>query len=136
MPEGQIGIIGRLTGFEGVIEDIRRQAAGILESEAESLASDLRDLLEEIKRDYVPIETGELRDSGYVNGPFFQNGAWTVEIGFGAEHALIQHERLDYYHPHGQAKYLEEPLQQLLSRRRSNRSSQPRDPRTGRFVKR
>lgn len=79
------------------------------------LYAELVQLMEEIKTNYVPIDTGDLADSGYVTEPFLVGNHWTIAIGFSSEHggyeyAVIQHERLDYYHSHGQAKYLEEPL--------------------------
>lgn len=51
----------------------------------------------------VPIDTGELKASGYVRlGP-----GGKVEIGYSAPYALAVHERLNVRHRQGQAKYLE-----------------------------
>ena len=33
-----------------------------------------------------------------------------TRVGYSAEHAVVVHERLDVFHPIGQAKYLEQPL--------------------------
>jgi len=55
---------------------------------------------------------GELRDSAYVRPPVGSGTAnVSVEIGFTAIHAAVQHERLDFRHDNGQAKYLETAMQ-------------------------
>ncbi len=50
----------------------------------------------------VPVNTGELRDSGY-----FEVADGRLRVGFTAEHAAEVHERLDVAHEEGQAKFLE-----------------------------
>lgn len=58
-------------------------------------------------RDRAPVgETGELRDSGYVTEPDGPH----VEAGFGANHAIIVHERTDLHHDDGEAKFLERAI--------------------------
>lgn len=57
----------------------------------------------------APIDTGVLRASGYVTLP--ENGK--VELGFGgaaAEYALVQHERTEFRHETGEAKFLENAI--------------------------
>lgn len=58
----------------------------------------------------APIETGDLRGSGYSS--VSENGDTVVgEVGFAEEYAWQQHEDLSYKHPlGGQAKYLEQPF--------------------------
>jgi len=57
----------------------------------------------------APLDTGVLRASGYVTLP--QVGPRPrCEVGFGgaaSAYALIQHERTEYHHEVGEAKYLE-----------------------------
>lgn len=63
----------------------------------------------------VPVDLGTLRGSGKVLPPKITGTAVTVTMGYGgpaAAYALVQHERLDYQHTSGQAKYLEEPFVQ------------------------
>lgn len=53
----------------------------------------------------VPVDLGPLRASGQVTGP--NNGV--VVLSFGgpsADYALIQHERMDFAHDVGEARYL------------------------------
>lgn len=55
----------------------------------------------------TPVEFGVLRNSAYVSPPVERGNNVTVEVGFGTQYAIPQHERLDYQHPRGgQAKYL------------------------------
>lgn len=75
----------------------------------------------------APVDLGNLRGSGHVQLPTITGSRVTVEAGFGGpamignvgsantqpvNYALVQHERLDYHHTVGQAKYLETPLKQ------------------------
>ena len=65
----------------------------------------------------VPVDTGVLRNTGHVQPPKNDGRGVSVTLGFGgpaAPYAAIQHERLDYHHPVGQAKYLSEPLNRNL----------------------
>lgn len=123
MPDGIIKIQGQLIGFKDTALDFKRRMSEVVALDVQDFKDGLDDLMEEIKANYVPIDVGNLRDSGYVRGPFQTSNGWAIEIGFGEEYAWIQHERLDYYHPHGQAKYLEEPLNRFLAswRQRSRR---------------
>ena len=65
------------------------------------------------KRDFVPVDTGNLRATGAVEPPEFEDDVIRVRLVYGGPAALYawtQHERLDYFHEVGQAKYLERPL--------------------------
>lgn len=59
----------------------------------------------------VPKDSGELAASGTTAVDF---GAMEAAVGFGsgasAANAIVQHERMDYAHDDGHAKYLEIPL--------------------------
>lgn len=60
----------------------------------------------------APVDLGPLRNSGYVTLPE-ASSAPQVELGFGGaakEYALIQHERLEFKHEVGEAKYLENAI--------------------------
>ncbi len=66
-----------------------------------------------VSRHLVPVETGTLRASGYVDAPEVSGLGVSVELGYGgaaSAYAMIQHERMDYRHRVGQAKYLEQPF--------------------------
>lgn len=69
------------------------------------------------KRDFVPVDLGTLRASGFVDGPEISGNTATVTLGYGgaaSAYALIQHERMDYHHDVGQAKYLEQPVNEAV----------------------
>lgn len=54
----------------------------------------------------APFEEGELRESEYVT-PSSSKGAPMVEGGYAAPYALVQHERTDFHHKRGEAKFLQ-----------------------------
>lgn len=62
-----------------------------------------------VAKGLAPVEDGDLRKSGKVKADDLE-----VRVVFDAPHAWLQHERLDYQHPHGgQAKYLEAAVDQV-----------------------
>ena len=84
--------------FRGAQQAILRGVEAGVEESADDILADALAL--------VPKDTGELRASAEVS---MENGV--AAISFGTDHAIYQHERLDYNHPGGgQAKFLEKPL--------------------------
>jgi hypothetical protein len=96
---------------ERTIVNVRREAKKFCLEEA-------RQIMEESIFE-VPVETGALRDSSYIE----QDSEGDVEFGYGAgdrvnprtkqspqEYMMAVHERLDTYHPVGKAKFLEDPV--------------------------
>ena len=78
---------------------------GILYREGESIMSGAKK--------QVPVETGTLRNSGFVELPEESSGTLSVTIGFGgaaAPYALRQHEDLTFHHKEGNAKFLALPF--------------------------
>jgi len=66
-----------------------------------------------VSKPLVPVDTGVLRGSGVVLHPQVSGNTATVEFGYGGgaeAYAWPQHERLDYSHTVGQAKFLEQPV--------------------------
>lgn len=71
-----------------------------------------------LSKTLVPVETGTLRDSGFVDPPVTSGNVVTVRLGYGGEaeaYALKQHEDLTLHHPNGQAKFLEKPMLEAAS---------------------
>src|SRR4051812_28276540 len=66
---------------------------------------DRQELSESQKR--VPVDTGELRDSGFTVPAYFEGDQVRGGVGYGADHAMVVHEDLEAHHRVGQAKYLE-----------------------------
>ncbi len=67
-------------------------------------------------QDEVPVDTGALKASGRIRpevGVFERGNEVYVELTYGGsatEYSIYVHENLEANHPHGKAKYLEDPL--------------------------
>lgn len=73
---------------------------------ADGLDEAAHDVLEEAQR-LVPVETGDLRNSGVVR---VDRENLTAQVAFTSDHAAVVHELLDAHHDQGQAHYLIDPL--------------------------
>lgn len=63
-------------------------------------------------QEQVPVKTGALKSTGQ-NVLIEEPHSVTCEVGYGSEavaYAFVQHERLDFHHETGKAKYLEDPI--------------------------
>jgi hypothetical protein len=105
--------------------DAVKPAGGALFREAEEIMGDSKD-------NYVPVDFGTLRNSGFVDLPVIQGTRVTVRAGFGgpaAPYALAVHEnprsgktggvspqgkKYQHFAAVGQWKYLEIPFRQAL----------------------
>lgn len=68
--------------------------------------------MREMKR-RVPVDTGTLKNSGFVEKPKRSGDTVRLELGFGGaaeDYAIIVHEDLEAFHEVGEAKYVERPL--------------------------
>jgi hypothetical protein len=87
-----------------------------------------------LTRDRVPIDTGELRLSGRVEGPHMEGGVTaTADIAYGGppgsgglndvdvNYAIIVHEDLSARHPIGQAKYVESVVREEIASGRASK---------------
>jgi hypothetical protein len=91
---------------KAALTNIARKAP---EQVADALYAEAQIEMTEAKR-RTPVDTGELRASGYVADPEIRGRRISVEMGFGgaaSEYAVHVHEDLEALHPVGQAKYLE-----------------------------
>ena len=74
-----------------------------------------------VSQDEVPVDTGALKASGRVRpevGVYESGNEVYVEITYGGaatEYSIYVHENLQAFHPHGKAKYLEDPLTRQVS---------------------
>lgn len=101
------GTAEAIKAFQGTEDMLKDALASGLYTEAELVMTDA-------KANYVPVDTGVLRSSGFVDRPEWR-GPSIVEIhlGFGGpadSYALEVHEALGHVHRVGQAKYLEKPM--------------------------
>lgn len=74
----------------------------------------------ELQRDaqeITPVEFGVLKNSARtLFAPTPEPNTRSVEVSFSTNYAIYVHERLDVFHPIGQAKFLETPARQNRSR--------------------
>lgn len=80
------------------------------------------DIIRDAKRD-APVDSGTLRNSGYVTLPSDTSRGSVTEAGFGgkaAAYAPVVHERTEISHPKGKAKFFEGSIQ--ANRRKSLRT--------------
>lgn len=106
---------GFFPNVEEVISSLRATTQAIERSAAQALYIEGNDIMTDSKANFVPVDIGTLRGSGFVENPVIDSGRIVVEIGYGGpaeSYALEQHERIDYHHKVGQAKYLETPMNQ------------------------
>ena len=78
----------------------------------------------------VPVRDGILKNSGTVLPPERRSGSVVVEMGYGgaaSAYAVVQHERTDFAHRVGKAKYLEDPLMQAAPNLTRNLTARLRD---------
>ena len=118
------------TGSRGVLRTLKA-LAGAAPKAVEAALFEHGSQVEGDAKELAPVDTGDLRASGFTLTPSLQqigSGAQpsgearamvhaspqeiSAVVGFGGpsvEYALIQHERTDFHHTVGQAKYLETP---------------------------
>jgi hypothetical protein len=101
------------------LERIQKALAASGPAGAKVAAMALRNEAQEafaVSQDEVPVDTGALKASGRVRpetGVFTRSGEVYVELTYGGtatEYAIPVHENLESFHPHGKAKYLEDPM--------------------------
>ena len=105
-----------------VFPDLQRIQTALAQSGPEGVKIAARALRNEaqeafaISQDEVPVDTGALKGSGRVrpdSGVFTRGNEVYVELTYGStavEYGIYVHENLEAYHPHGKAKYLEDPM--------------------------
>lgn len=110
----------KLDGLDNAMRNLNREISGVRNRTAGGLLRAGGIILAEAK-DRVPVEYGDLRDSGYV---LLETEELAVDIGFTAPYALFVHENLEqklkgkprpsgigvYWGPHGQPKFLESAI--------------------------
>ena len=97
-------------------EDMPRELGVSLYKEAQPIFNQ--------SQEWVPVDLGNLKNSGVVELPKYERGRVSVTIGYGnsaVTYAVEQHENLEYRHKAGQkAKYLEDAVTQYLPTLRRN----------------
>jgi hypothetical protein len=108
----------RLTGAEQLQRALRQYGDGSTRALGGALYREAEEIMADSKDKYVPVDIGVLRASGFVDLPEISGNRARVQLGYGGaaeEYAFVQHERLDFHHIVGQAKYLERPMLEAAS---------------------
>lgn len=96
MPRGRDNVIRNLNrairGIKGRTRVGIRLAAVMIKSESQKRS---------------PVDTGAMKASHYVNMENDSGDFPVARIGATAHYSLIQHEDLSFFHPTGEAKFLE-----------------------------
>lgn len=110
------------TGDERLAEALATYAEQMTEEVAQAMF-DFGGLVLNEALKLTPIDTGELRSRGFVEGPFQTQDEqyYAVAVGYekhdengkGDYYAVPVHERTNVHHEVGQAKFLEEPFKRL-----------------------
>jgi hypothetical protein len=99
-----------IKGLEDIQKNLRKYAKKYPAATANAMYQEGFDI-ERNATIRAPVEFGRLRASAYTTPPTQNN--MVVEVGFGTEYALRQHEGTNFNHPRGgQAKYLENAINQ------------------------
>lgn len=105
----------RILDFQGqakLIQTLKTLGARAQTIVGAALLQEAEKIMTESKRQ-CPVDLGNLRDTGHVTEPEVSGGHVSVTLGYGgpaAPYAIVQHERLDFQHKVGKAKFLEDPL--------------------------
>jgi len=103
----------RITGDKELIRILNRIKRESPKALGAALYQEGQEIISDSKDNYVPVDTAALKTSGHAELPEIKGNGVTVTIGYGgaaSKYAVIVHENLTARHPVGQAKYLEEPL--------------------------
>lgn len=104
----------KITGIEETVKNLNKTIGVITDAKRKAIMTVALDLKGE-SQNRAPIEFGVLRESARAIP--IKDGA---EVSFGGRasaYALRQHEDLTFRHPQGgEAKYLERPLQENLTK--------------------
>ena len=118
----------KIVGAKTLFNKFKKYGAIAADTTASTLYTEAEAIIADAKENYVPVVTGALRGSGFVEPPKISGGKMTVTLGFGgpaAKYALIVHEnpragktkgkspsgaKYKKYSKVGQWKYLETPF--------------------------
>lgn len=104
----------RVTGSDRIVRMLRAHSEKAVAALKKELYREAEEIMAESKP-LVPVDTGNLRDSGVVKLPVQEGGAIVQELGYGgaaADYAIFVHENTVVFHKVGMAKFLEIPFRQ------------------------
>lgn len=98
-----------LRGARETAENLRRIAREVEQAQLAGVREYGTIELKEMKR-LTPHDTYRLMNSGHIEGPERIDHRIKMMFIFDTEYAVYVHEDLDAIHPYGQAKFVEQPL--------------------------
>jgi hypothetical protein len=104
-----------ITGEKEMLAKLQKFAKKFPKSIAVSLQKQCEKTMTRSKRDFCPVRDGTLRSTGHVSKVKVTRKSISCVLAYGgpsAPYAQEQHERLDFSHTVGQAKYLEQPVKE------------------------
>lgn len=99
-----------LEGDEEMMDKTRRLFPIYQDAAGKGAQTWADDVMNSSKREYVPVDTGALKASGYSEDATTTDVSITLELGYSQNYAAPVHENMAARHEVGQAKYLEIPL--------------------------
>jgi hypothetical protein len=99
----------KLEGQEQVLSELRRLAAQFPDAAGAALYQE-GFAIQARAQDLCPVDEGRLEKTAYTSPPQMLDGQAAVEVGFGTAYAVIQHERTEFRHRVGEAKFLEKAV--------------------------
>lgn len=102
-----------ITGMETVRANLKQYGERAMALGGQALYQEAEIVMTDAKENYVPVDQGILRASGFVNPPQADGDEVSVTMGFGgaaSDYAIVQHERMDFKHTTGGPKFLERPV--------------------------
>ena len=109
-----------IKGLEEALRKLRGLGSAVTQHAAKAVYREAEEVMRDSKENYVPVVTGTLRRSGFVQPPEVGPGGFSVRLGYGgpaAPYAFAVHENPNAGQSAkgsrvGQWKYLEQPLMQ------------------------
>lgn len=102
----------QINGLVKALRNIRASRDGVLPATGRALKAEAETVMVLSQR-LVPVDTGDLRDTGTVDEPQVANDEVRVAMRYGnstVDYSVYVHEDLSARHPRGgQAKFLEQP---------------------------
>lgn len=102
----------KLTGMKDLKRALKEAGPRATKSLSAGLFTEGERIMAKSKR-LTPVDTGTLRSTGHVQKPVVEEGRIEVTLGFGgpaAPYAIYVHEMIENHHEVGQAKFLEQPV--------------------------
>lgn len=107
-----VGVSIKVAGVTTLLHRARALPGVVRQAAVEAQRDEAGAVIARANADFVPIDQGDLRDTGRVEEVEGTADGFWVRLAYGSDevdYAVIVHEDLEARHEHGSAKYLEIP---------------------------